>query len=422
MNVAQLTTWDRNVETGVLRNMRVHADPVGLDGACSITVSADGASVLVSAMNADAVVVFERSLPTGDVFNPVAHVLVNVCRVAVSQDGGSVYAAACGSESAARFQRDPISKMLSNPTVLRDPVVLRRALDVEVGPIDGLALYTAAFGSGATVSYSRYPASGRIGSQVLQVNAVRTSSSPWAVAIEGTSVFIVADGSTTIVGFDGDAWVPEQGSLGNGSLGGFPFADVDPAGPTHPAGVAAGNRVDIGDADETLASTGMGVSDSGKDDGDGTAVGLIVFAVAMALLLIGAVMSMLSRKRAQSENPPPRKAGVDADDGGLESRHQSRNHTNAPLRRATQPPPLSRLPSSPVLLQNLSVPLTIPTSPQRIIEVASLGPPTKSPNSIVRDLTVSNPHRRSSLISGPSVSRISERSVEGYDLGDDTEI
>ena len=417
-------TWDRNIETGVLRNMRVHADPVGLDGACSITVSADGASVLVSAMNADAVVVFERSLPTGDVYNPVAHVLANVCSVAVSRDGASVYAAAYGSESAARWMRDPISKMLSNPTVLRDPLAVRRALDVEVGPIDGLALYTAAFGSSASVSYSRDPASGRINSQVLQLNPESTSS-PWAVAIEGTSIFVVADGSTTIVGFDRGARAPEQGSLGNESLGTFPFADVDPAGPTLPAGEAAGNRVDIGNADETLSSTDTGGSDGSEDGGDGAAVGWIIFAVAMALLLIGVVMStgfvMLSRKRARSENPPSRKAGVDAD-GGLESRHQSRNPNNGPLPRATQPPPLSRLPSSPVLLQNLSAPLTIPNSPQRIIEVASLGPPTKSPNSIVRDLTVSNPHRRSSLISGPSVSRISERSVEGYELGDDTEI
>ena len=431
---AQVVTWDRNTNTGVLSNMRVYTDPVGLDGACSIKLPADGASVFVSAMNANAIVVFDRSLPTGDLSDPVAHVdsvqLVDVRNIALSRDGASVYATAFGSESVMQWQRDPISKVLSNHTVFRDPVALSLALDAEVAPIDGLSLYATSFGGNAVVSFDRDPATGRVSNQVLQADT-EWPSSPRTIAIDaaGSSVYVVADGPNTIVGFERGLLVPAEDTLDNESTTAFPFPDVEIPDPTLPAmlGVffttkeATANDVEIGDGHERLSSADAGTSSHGEDH-DGAALGWIVFAIAMALLLIGAVVSasfmMLSRRGAQSNTPS--KKGTGDVDGGLESRHQQRNH-DGPLRRATQSPPLSRLPSSPVLLQNLSVPLTIPTSPQRVIDVASLGP-TKQPNSIVRDLTVSNPHRRSSLINGPSVSRISERSTEGYELGDDTEI
>jgi DNA-binding beta-propeller fold protein YncE len=151
----------------------------GLEAAAAVAVSPDGASVYaVSESNDDAIVRFNRAAdgaltPAGciaDVGDPAgcgvtANGLNGAASVAVSPDGASVYVASADDEAIVRFDRAP-SGVLSNPSCIEDPPTdagcastaegLNSAHGVAVSP-GGTSVYVASFTDSAIVGFDRAP-------------------------------------------------------------------------------------------------------------------------------------------------------------------------------------------------------------------------------------------------------------------------
>jgi len=155
------------------------ADGKGVDGASSVTVSADGRSAYVASVS-DVVAVFDRGADgtlmqkqgaagcisqTGA--GPCADgtALANASSVTVSPDGKHAYVAAVGSNSVAAFDRAVngtltqkqgaagcISETGAGPCV--DGTALANASSVTVSP-DGRSVYVAAVGSNAVAVFDR---------------------------------------------------------------------------------------------------------------------------------------------------------------------------------------------------------------------------------------------------------------------------
>jgi 6-phosphogluconolactonase (cycloisomerase 2 family) len=212
----------------------------GLDGAFSVAVSPDGASVYVAAYDDDAIARFDRDPNTGalspqgcvddndsgaDSCAQSADGLDGVISAAVSPDGDSVYAASLDDDALVRFDRDPDSGALSPQGCVDDNDSgadvcaqsadgLNGARSVAVSP-DGKSIYVASGVDEAVVRFNRDPRSGRIVPQGCveddggpdgcnQSTEGLDGARAVAVSPNGNSVYAGAQIDDAIVSFDRD--------------------------------------------------------------------------------------------------------------------------------------------------------------------------------------------------------------------------
>jgi 6-phosphogluconolactonase (cycloisomerase 2 family) len=215
----------------------------GLDGAFSVAVSPDGASVYVAAFDDDAIARFDRDPDTGalspqgcvddndagqgpDTCTQSADGLDGVISVAVSPDGDSVYAASLDDDALVGFDRDPETGALSPQgcvddndsgadTCAQSADGLDGARSVAVSP-EGESIYVASGADEAVVRFNRDPESGRVGPQGCvedddggpdacnQSTEGLDGARAVAVSPNGESVYAGAQIDDAIVSFDRD--------------------------------------------------------------------------------------------------------------------------------------------------------------------------------------------------------------------------
>jgi cysteine-rich repeat protein len=229
-----VAAFRREQASGLLTPIGVARDGVagvaGLDGAFAITVSADGRSVYVASIVANAVVAFARDVVSGVLtFVDVEQDgvggtdgLFGALDVAVSSDGGHVYAVSLVDDALVAFVRDPATGALSLLEIHRDGLAGIDGLDngesVVVSP-DGAHVYAAASGDHAVTAFHRDPTTGRLtflqavrdGVDATGLNNVHAI----AISPDGFRLFAAGSGADALVALTRD--------VGSGLL---TFADV----------------------------------------------------------------------------------------------------------------------------------------------------------------------------------------------------
>ncbi|SNT18069.1 MULTISPECIES: autotransporter-associated beta strand repeat-containing protein, partial [unclassified Azospirillum] len=180
---------------GVLKDGVAGVD--GLDGATTVTVSADGKNVYVTGQIDKSLVVFNRDTTTGvltystvfkDGINSVDG-LDGAQSVVVSADGKNVYVASSTDKSLAVFNRDTSTGALTYSTVLKDGINNVDGLDgaqsVTISA-DGKNVYVAGFNDSAVAVFTRDTSTGALTyASVLQnnVNNVAGLSGAYSVTV-----------------------------------------------------------------------------------------------------------------------------------------------------------------------------------------------------------------------------------------------
>ena len=165
-----VAVFSRDSTTGALTFVEVHQDGVegvdGLDGAQSVTVSADGKHLYAAGRLDDAVVVFSRDSTTGALTFVEVHKdgvggvdgLNGAFSVTLSPDGKHLYAAGIDDDELAAFSRNSTTGALTFfVEVKREGVIYLEGLNafsVTVSP-DGKHLYAASAFNDAVAVFSR---------------------------------------------------------------------------------------------------------------------------------------------------------------------------------------------------------------------------------------------------------------------------
>jgi cysteine-rich repeat protein len=283
-----VAAFRREPATGLLTPIDVERDGVagvaGLDGAFAITVSADGRSVYVASIVANAVVAFARDVVSGVLtFVDVEQDgvggtdgLFGALDVAVSPDGGHVYAVSLVDDALVAFSRDPSTGALSLLEIHRDGVAGVDGLDngesVVVSP-DGAHVYAAASGDHAVTAFRRDPTTGRL--TFLQavrdgIDGVDGLNNVHAIAVSPDGFRLVAAGSGD------DAVVALTRDVGSGLL---TFADVARDGVAGVDGLRGAEAVAVSPdaghvyvastADDVVVVFGFGCGDGVLAPGEG---------------------------------------------------------------------------------------------------------------------------------------------------------
>jgi len=228
-------------------------DGTGLDGASSVAVSPDGKSAYGASLFSDAVVVFDRDLATGALTQKAGiagcisdtgsggacvdgTALDGAFSVTVSADGTSVYAGSLFSDAVVVFDRDLATGALTQKAgtagcisdtgsggACVDGTALDEPYSVAVSA-DGKSVYAATFYAGAVVVLDRDPATGALtqkpgtagcisntGSGGACVDGTATGgASSVAVSADGKSVYSASQTSDAVAVFDRD---PATGAL-----------------------------------------------------------------------------------------------------------------------------------------------------------------------------------------------------------------
>jgi len=196
-----VTTFRRDRSTGRLSyvdTIRDGANGVdGLNGAGSITLSADGNHAYVAGTYDNAVVVLSRDAVTGRLTSEQVaqdgvdgvEGLRGACAVAISPDGLHAYVAGQYDDSVVVFGRDPVSGRLSYAQRIKDGFGadgLDWVRSVAIS-LDGEHVYTAGYMDDAVGVFSRNPVSG----ELTYLEAVKDGADG-VVDLDGVSSVIVS--------------------------------------------------------------------------------------------------------------------------------------------------------------------------------------------------------------------------------------
>ncbi len=171
-----IAVFDRDGGTGALTFVAAYfdndepVDGLGLDGATSVAVSADGAHVYVASRVESAVSAFDRDGGTGELTFVESQLrsapitgLGGASSVAVSSDGAYVYATGAAEDSLVVFSRDDVTGALTWSQTLVDGVSGAEGLDgvTEVAvAFDTRVIFTAALEDDAIGVFARDPNTG----------------------------------------------------------------------------------------------------------------------------------------------------------------------------------------------------------------------------------------------------------------------
>lgn len=213
-----LAVFSRNAATGALTFVEVHEDDEngvdGLDGARSVTVSADGLDVYVGSVNDKGVAVFRRNTGTGELtfveFEGVGSVSsAQEVQVGVSPDGDNVYFAADIDDTVFVFDRNSATGEITLAETHQDGVNGVDGLD-DVSALaitsDNRRLYTAAFGDDAAVHFDRSTSTGAltyVGLSKDGVDGVDGLNGAFSIAVspDDSNVYVVGYGDNSVAVF-----------------------------------------------------------------------------------------------------------------------------------------------------------------------------------------------------------------------------
>ena len=200
-----------------------------LAGAFGVAVSPDGHNVYATGGSVSSVVVFTRTLATGDLNNTGYQVITSASNIGgaaglvVSPDGQNVYVTGNSSNTLEVLKRNPANGMvthlqtrkqgdtLDGPTALYG---LAGANRVAVSP-DGTSVYVASYGDSAVVEFSRSPANGVltwIGTFQCGCGTLNGLSGAYGIDVTPDGLHVLANGygAAAVVVFDRN---PADGSL-----------------------------------------------------------------------------------------------------------------------------------------------------------------------------------------------------------------
>ena len=220
-----VAVFSRNATTGQLTFVETLKDGVngvdGLNGATSVTMSADGNHVYLTGQIDDAVAVFSRNANTGrltfvealkDGFGG-ADGLDGAMDVRVSPDGAHVYVASRDEDSVTVFTRNAATGQLTLSQVLRDDsnggAGLNGASSVSVSP-DGAHVYVAGLNDDAVTVFTRNATTGQLTfSQLVKddtddVDGLNGATSV-TVSPDGSQVYVAGLIDDAFVAFNRDA-------------------------------------------------------------------------------------------------------------------------------------------------------------------------------------------------------------------------
>jgi 6-phosphogluconolactonase (cycloisomerase 2 family) len=182
-----IAVFQRDAATGRLTFVEAHRDGManvdGIDGASSVAVSGDGLHVYAAGLDDNAIAVFARDPVTGRLTfvetqrDGMAGVdgLEGASSVTLSADGAHLYVTGSGESAVAAFSRDASSGKLTFVETQRDGtagvVGLAGAGGSTLGP-DGAHLYVAASGDDAIAVFRRESTTGRLAFVTVQRDGV----------------------------------------------------------------------------------------------------------------------------------------------------------------------------------------------------------------------------------------------------------
>jgi DNA-binding beta-propeller fold protein YncE len=223
------------------------ADGTALDGARSVTISADGKNAYVASSNSDAVAVFDRDTTTGALTQKEGSGacwsdlgsaggacipgpgLDGAGSVAITADGKNAYVASNNSDAVASFERDTttgalIQNLFPNPCTSEtgspgcaDGTALDGAYSVATSA-DGKSAYVASTNSDAVAIFDREPTAGGLiqksgfggcisetGTGVACIDGVALDGArSVAISPDGKSAYVASFTSDAVASFDRD--------------------------------------------------------------------------------------------------------------------------------------------------------------------------------------------------------------------------
>jgi 6-phosphogluconolactonase (cycloisomerase 2 family) len=216
-----VAVFSRNASTGALTFAEWHKDGIGgvdgLDGARSVTVSADGKHVYAVGSLDDAVAVFSRNASIGGLTyvemqkDGVGGVdgLDGAASVTVSADGNHVYAAGIDDDAVAVFSRNASTGALTFVEMEKDGVGgvdgLDGARSVTVSP-DGNHVYVAGTIDDAVVVFSRNASTGALRFEEMRKDGVGgvdglDSARSVTMSPDGNHVYAASHGDDAVAAF-----------------------------------------------------------------------------------------------------------------------------------------------------------------------------------------------------------------------------
>ena len=251
-----VAVFARNPSSGALTYVEAQKDGVGgvdgLDGARSVSTSADGKSVYAASYTDDAVAVFARNPTSGALTYVEAQKdgvggvdgIAGARDVATSPDGKSVYVASQSDDAVAVFARNPTSGALTYVEAQKDGVGgadgLNSARSV-ITSADGKSVYVASSGDDAVAAFARNPTTGALSYVEMKKDGQGgvdglSGARGVATSADGKSVYVASfnDNAVAVFSREPDTTAPEttitSGPTGNttGARPSFGFSSDDP--------------------------------------------------------------------------------------------------------------------------------------------------------------------------------------------------